>query len=60
MAFQFVSAPNCPEILERSTDLRAWTPVSSITATNAQATSLQDANPPSVQAFYRLRLVLPQ
>jgi hypothetical protein len=55
-AFQFTPVPNCPETLERSTDLVTWTPVSTFTATNAQPIALQDSNAPTGKAFYRVKL----
>ena len=59
VAFHFVPVPNCSETLERSTDLVTWTPVSSITTSNAQPLVLSDTNAPAGKAFYRLVLNLP-
>ncbi|HEX3627731.1 MAG TPA: hypothetical protein VH280_20165 [Verrucomicrobiae bacterium] len=55
-AFTFTPVPNCPETLERSTNLVAWTPVLTFTATNAQPMTLEDSNAPADKAFYRLQL----
>ena len=55
-AFQLAPVPNCPETLERSTDLVTWVPVCTFTATNAQAVTLQDTNAPADKAFYRVSL----
>ncbi len=55
-AFQFTPVPNCPETLQRSTNLATWTSVYEFTATNAQSITLQDTNAPATQAFYRLQL----
>ncbi|MGH7939659.1 MAG: hypothetical protein ACREFR_01125 [Limisphaerales bacterium] len=54
--FQLTPVPNCPEILERSTDLRDWTPIVTFTTTNAQPITLEDSNAPAGKAFYRLQL----
>jgi hypothetical protein len=59
VAFQFAPVPNCPGTLERSSDLAAWTPISTFPATNAPAVTLQDTNAPAGKAFYRLLLNVP-
>jgi hypothetical protein len=58
-AFRFTPVPNCAETLERSTNLVAWTPVCTFTATNAQPVTLQDSSAPAGKAFYRLNLNTP-
>jgi hypothetical protein len=55
-SFQLTPVPNCPETLQRSTDLVTWTPVYTFTATNNQPVTLQDSNPPARKAFYRVQL----
>jgi hypothetical protein len=55
-SFQFTSVPNCPETLQRSTDLVTWTPIYTFTATNNQPVTLQDSDAPASKAFYRLQL----
>lgn len=55
-AFQFAPVPNCPEILERSTDLITWTNLCTFTATNVQPIVLQDTNAPGSKAFYRIQV----
>jgi len=54
--FELTPVPNCPETLERSTDLQNWTPIATFTATNAQPVTLEDSNAPAARAFYRLQL----
>ncbi|EEF62912.1 hypothetical protein [Pedosphaera parvula] len=54
--FQFTPIPNCPHVLERSTDFINWNPVTSFVATNAQPMMLEDHAAPVDKAFYRLRL----
>jgi len=46
-------------LLERSTDLVAWTEIATITPTNSQPVTLQDNAAPAGKAFYRLRLNIP-
>jgi hypothetical protein len=58
-AFQFAPVPNCTHILERSTDLIHWTPVSTNVVSGAQAVVLQDTNAPAGQSFYRLQVNVP-
>ncbi|MFZ1074697.1 MAG: hypothetical protein WAO21_14825 [Verrucomicrobiia bacterium] len=58
-AFQFTPVPNCVHLLERSTDLVAWTEIATITPTNSQPVTLQDNAAPAGKAFYRLRLNIP-
>ena len=55
-SFQFTPVPNCPAILQRSTNLVTWTTVYSFTATNGQPVTLQDPNAPTGKAFYRVKL----
>jgi hypothetical protein len=52
--FRFVPFAGVSYTLQRSTDLVAWTPVSTITPASEQPVSLQDSAPPPNQAFYRL------
>ncbi len=54
--FELTPVPNCPETLERSTNLRNWTPIVTFTATNAHPVTLEDSNAPAANAFYRLQL----
>jgi hypothetical protein len=54
--FQFTSVANCAHILERSTDLVTWKPLSTNTPSSTQPVTLQDTNAPKDKAFYRLRL----
>lgn len=58
-AFQFVPVANCTNILERSTDLVTWTPMSTNTPASAQPVTAQDTHAPNDKAFYRVRLNLP-
>ncbi|HEY1786611.1 MAG TPA: hypothetical protein VGJ73_00580 [Verrucomicrobiae bacterium] len=53
---QLAPVPNCPETLERSTNLETWTPILTFTATNAQTVTLEDSNAPADHAFYRIQL----
>jgi hypothetical protein len=55
-AFQFVPWTNCPSVLERSTNFVTWTQITTFTATNGQAMTLEDTNVPPGKSFYRLRL----
>jgi hypothetical protein len=55
-SFQFTPVPNCPETLQRSTDLVTWTPIYTFTATNNQPVTLQDSDAPASKAFYRVQL----
>jgi hypothetical protein len=55
-AFQFTPVANCAYILERSTDLVTWTPISTNTPATTQPVTLQDINAPTDKAFYRLLL----
>jgi len=55
-AFQFTPVPNCPETLQRSTNLETWTNLCAFTATNAQPILLQDTNAPAGKAYYRIDL----
>jgi hypothetical protein len=58
--FQFTPQPFCQQVLERSTNFVAWTPVMTVTPTNSLPMSLTDTNAPSDKAFYRMRLIIPQ
>lgn len=58
-SFQLTPVPNCVQALERSTNLVNWTVVTIITPTNAQPITLQDNAAPADNAFYRLRLTIP-
>ena len=58
--FQITPIPHCSQTLERSTNLVTWTPVMTITPTNAAPLTLQDFNAPADKAYYRIRLDLPQ
>ncbi len=52
--FQFTPFANVSYTLQRSTDLRTWTSLVTITPSNEQPVALQDPAPPAQQAFYRL------
>ena len=52
---QFLSRSNWQYTLERTTNLQSWTKVSPATSGNATNLLLLDTNPPSGQAFYRVR-----
>lgn len=58
-AFRFVPVANCANVLERSSDLKTWTPVSTNTPPNALPISVPDTNAPAGKAFYRLLLGTP-
>lgn len=58
-SFQFTPVANCAQTLERSTDLINWTPVATVTPTNAQPVTLPDAAAPAGNAFYRLSVNVP-
>jgi hypothetical protein len=58
-AFQFTPVANCPHVLERSTDLSAWTGISTNTPASTQPVTMRDTNAPASQAFYRLQLKIP-
>jgi hypothetical protein len=53
---QLTPVPNCPETLERSTNLVTWTSVLMFTATNAKPVTLDDSNAATENAFYRVQL----
>lgn len=57
--FQFTPVAHCEQVLERSTNLVAWAPVTMITPANTAPVMLTDSNAPAGKAFYRLRLNLP-
>jgi hypothetical protein len=59
VSVQLIPVPNCVATLERSPDLRTWTPVTSINPTNAVSVMLEDNSPPPNQAFYRLKVNVP-
>ncbi len=52
---QFLSRSNWQYTLERTTNLQSWTNVSPVSFGNATNLFLLDTNPPSGQAFYRVR-----
>jgi len=56
---RFFTHSNWLYTLERSTDFRSWTPASLTNAGNDNFMMLQDANPPSPRAFYRVRAQQP-
>jgi hypothetical protein len=56
---QFSSTTNWVYTLERTADLQTWTGVTPPTPGAAEAMTLTDTNPPSAQAFYRVRVDLP-
>lgn len=58
-AFQFVPVPNGVQVLERSADLLAWTPIATNPPAGPAPVQFQDTNAPAGRAFYRLRLDLP-
>jgi hypothetical protein len=51
----FLSRSNWDYALERSTNLTAWTSVSGLLPGTGASISVQDTNPPSGQAYYRIR-----
>jgi len=53
-ALQFTPVANATHVLQRSTDLASWVPVTTITAVGGQPLTLQDTNAPAGKAFYRL------
>jgi hypothetical protein len=57
-ALQFIPVANCAHTLERSSDLAAWVPVSTFTATNTQPITLHDTAAPADKAYYRVKLNL--
>jgi hypothetical protein len=52
---QFLSRSNWLYTLERAVDLRSWTNATPATPGSATLLILQDTNPPSGRAFYRVR-----
>jgi hypothetical protein len=58
-AMQFVPVPNCMHILERSSDLVTWTPISTNTPAGLAPVIVQDNSAPADQAFYRLVVETP-
>jgi hypothetical protein len=42
--------------LERTTDFSLWSEVATLRPENRERVTLEDPAPPSLQAFYRLRL----
>ncbi|MEJ0088442.1 MAG: hypothetical protein WDM80_01580 [Limisphaerales bacterium] len=58
-AFQFTPVANCPQTLERSTDLVTWVSLATFTPTNSILVTLTDTNAPADKAFYRLHLTIP-
>lgn len=57
-AFQLTPVPNCPETIERSTNLETWTPILTFTATNAAPVVIDDSNAPAGDGFYRVQVNL--
>jgi hypothetical protein len=53
---QFTPFANLSYTLQRSLDLVTWTLVTKVTPASEQVLTLQDAAPPSSQAFYRLQV----
>ena len=51
---QFTTRTNWLYTLERSADLKTWTPVSTTTNGNGSTLTLQDPHPPATQALYRV------
>ncbi|HTB84597.1 MAG TPA: hypothetical protein VK742_13155 [Candidatus Sulfotelmatobacter sp.] len=58
-AFQFTPVANCPQVLERSTDLVNWTPLCTNTPVGTRPVTWQDTNAPAGQAFYRVLSIVP-
>jgi len=58
-ALQFAPVPNCPNIVERSTDLANWTPIYTNAPSSAQPVLWQDTSAPADKAFYRITLNIP-
>ena len=56
---QFSTRTNWSYTLERSTDLKTWTPASPKTPGIGDILTLEDFNPPSTQAFYRIHASQP-
>jgi hypothetical protein len=54
LSFQFTPFANLSYTLRRSTDLRAWTSIKTLTAPSEQPLTMQDPAPPASYAFYRL------
>lgn len=57
--FQFTPVAGWTHTLERTTDFSIWSDVASVTPGNPERVTLQDAAPPPLRAFYRLRLNRP-
>jgi hypothetical protein len=55
VTLQIKPVPNCPGILERSTNLVTWMPIGSFAATNALSLTLVDTNAVAAKAFYRVQ-----
>jgi hypothetical protein len=51
---QFISRSNWIYARERTTDFQSWTNILPVAAGNATNLFLQDANPPTGKAFYRV------
>jgi len=51
---QFTSRTNWTYTLERSSDLKSWTPVLPVVNGTGAALALQDTNPPAGTALYRV------
>ncbi len=58
-ALAWTTVPNCPETLDRSTNLTAWSGICTFTATNAELITLTDTNAPAGAAFYRVQVNVP-
>jgi hypothetical protein len=56
---EFLSRTNWAYLLERSTNLTAWSPAASSAAGNGGVLTLIDTNPPPDQGFYRIRAERP-
>jgi hypothetical protein len=56
---QFASVAGWNYVLERSVNLRTWTPVTAPTPGGAGPVTLTDTNPPAGNACYRVRAELP-
>jgi hypothetical protein len=54
-SIQFASTTNWNYVLERSVDIQTWTDASSVVPGVEGALTLSDTNPPTGQAFYRVR-----
>ena len=55
VSLQIVPRPGCPHVLERSTDLRIWSPVTTNASPTAQMWRVDLAPEPEPGGFYRVR-----